>query len=503
MVPDPLLDPPDELPPPAVLAVPDEPPLEVVSSLPPPPVVVLVVVVEVDDPVLLTAAVLVVAASSPSLSEQPAAASASAAAATTMPTDLIVALTELASAPLGGGSPERADPIPLSGAAVAVPPTLCGRCGSFRADPGRNSMDVQQQRIAALETSVAALLARVEAQERELEMLRPAAGVAAPAPTEPRDPRRPDAGERLGAAVDRRTAIRRTAAVAAAAAGGAAVLAQATPAAAGNGDFLEVGATVVQDVAAATRLAYEPAGAGGLFNAFDVRAGEIADTTDFPAMVAGRAGASKPPLHGVYGGTVHPESAGVVADSAGWGVLARGVRAALLLAASASPIGDTNYHEAGELLVDEGYTYWACIEHGVPGEFRRLGGAGTVGALTLWDSPRRVYDSRPGQAPLGVQKGALDPGVNRTIDLTVDGGVPEGAIAALCNVTVAETSPAGWLKVFKAGGTIPSGTNLNWFQPGSVVANATTVALDDTQSCSLRTGSGPAQVIVDVVGYYL
>jgi hypothetical protein len=116
----------------------------------------------------------------------------------------------------------------------------------------------------------------------------------------------------------------------------------------------------------------------------------------------------------------------------------------------------------------------------------------------------RAYDSRAGQVPTGVVKGQLLAGQERTVDLRVGGGVPAGATAALLNLTVTNTSAAGFLKLFKPGAAVPSASAINWYAASSNLANNATAAVSATAGITVRCGGSGAStdVIIDVVGYY-
>lgn len=122
--------------------------------------------------------------------------------------------------------------------------------------------------------------------------------------------------------------------------------------------------------------------------------------------------------------------------------------------------------------------------------------------LVLLDAPVRVYDSRPADPPGGVTKGKLLDGQTRNINGLLGTGVPAGAAAVLANLTAVNTSGGGWLSAYRAGTPFPGTTTLNWFQPGSVVANSAVVRLNGNGQCTIRA-AGSADFFLDVFGYYL
>ncbi|MER5487813.1 PKD domain-containing protein [Streptomyces sp. NPDC002812] len=114
-------------------------------------------------------------------------------------------------------------------------------------------------------------------------------------------------------------------------------------------------------------------------------------------------------------------------------------------------------------------------------------------------APERHVDTREG---LGTRKGQV-PGYG-TITTTIAGnrGVPAGAKAVALNVTVTNPRSDGHLTVFPTGKAAPNASNLN-FSTGQTIANAVIVPVGTDGKISIRNGGwNPADVIVDVVGYY-
>jgi hypothetical protein len=230
-------------------------------------------------------------------------------------------------------------------------------------------------------------------------------------------------------------------------------------------------------------------------------------SSESPAAIGAYAGPAVP--NGLYAYSEAEGGAGVVASgvaSGGIGVVAGGARCNIhMTALGTAPAERTDLHSLGELVVDGNGRLWVSVGSGTPGQWRKLAGPGVLGGLELHASPVRAYDSRPGFAPLGVTKGPLTAGVQRDIDLKVNGGVPDGAVAALVNITCSVTSSDGFLKVFKTGAAVPAASNVNWFHINSNIANTTTVALDGSERCTVRCGgtSASTHFILDVLGYYL
>lgn len=160
-------------------------------------------------------------------------------------------------------------------------------------------------------------------------------------------------------------------------------------------------------------------------------------------------------------------------------------------------------HLTGELTFDGNGDLWLCVAAGSPGTWRRVSGAGTAGAITLLPTPVRAYDSRPGNPPAVGPKTPLAGGSPRTIDCTANSsGVPVGATGVLANLTVVHTSATGFLVAYAAGAAVPGTSTVNWFRPGSIVANSSFVACSAAAAIDLYVAPGSvADVIVDIVGY--
>lgn len=152
----------------------------------------------------------------------------------------------------------------------------------------------------------------------------------------------------------------------------------------------------------------------------------------------------------------------------------------------------------------------ACVAGGTPGTWRVLAAEASAGAL-FPIPPARVYDSRKPGPPVPITSGQ-----NRTV-ATKDGHnvntwavidtdvVPVGATAIAYNLTVVNTVGAsGWLAVNVGGNTVVGASAINWFGNGQVLANASTVKLDNSRQVTVICGGAGAgcNFIIDVVGYY-
>jgi len=138
--------------------------------------------------------------------------------------------------------------------------------------------------------------------------------------------------------------------------------------------------------------------------------------------------------------------------------------------------------------------------------------------LYLLDTPIRVYDSRPGQAPngtdpdLGAGDTRLLQGETRRINVnlvlgnpSLPTGVDSGSDAVLLNIAAVNTiGVSGNLKVWADVLSEPQISCLNWDHASAVIANSVTsrhvagvikVKCDGVVGCSTN-------LIVDAIGWY-
>jgi len=161
------------------------------------------------------------------------------------------------------------------------------------------------------------------------------------------------------------------------------------------------------------------------------------------------------------------------------------------------PLGDSSMGVSlPEGALDGEYTYAAYINNSPTAA--KSGGFSVICAPGGYTPvvPSRVFDSRS-------TGGTLSAGETRSVQVAGHNGVPtSGASAVVLNVTVTETTTAGYLTVSPTGTTRPTASNLNW-SPGVTIPNAVTVKLGTDGKIDLyQSGPGTAQVIVDVSGYY-
>jgi hypothetical protein len=116
-------------------------------------------------------------------------------------------------------------------------------------------------------------------------------------------------------------------------------------------------------------------------------------------------------------------------------------------------------------------------------------------------APARVTDTRTGSG-FPNQGQPLGPGGSLAVELAGAGGIPAtGAAAALVNVTVTDTSAAGFLTIYPSGDPLPTASNLNWSQ-GETVANRVLVPVGPSGQVTLYNSAGTTEVAVDVDGYF-
>ncbi len=174
----------------------------------------------------------------------------------------------------------------------------------------------------------------------------------------------------------------------------------------------------------------------------------------------------------------------------------------------AAPPGDAVGHVRGEIVFVNGLSssgeFWACVQTGTPGVWRRLTGSTGAGSLTVLSAPVRVYDSRTGQAPTAIgPKTPLANGVDRVVDTSGNfSGVPSDATAVMLSLTAVNQNGSGWLSVRADGAAYGGHSNLN-FQANTAIA---TMCLSRCSGSDIAVRLGGAatscNVAVDVLGYY-
>jgi hypothetical protein len=130
-----------------------------------------------------------------------------------------------------------------------------------------------------------------------------------------------------------------------------------------------------------------------------------------------------------------------------------------------------------------------------------IGGLNSAGSLTVLPAPKRVFDSRAGQVPLNVAKGAF---VNQTKPVDAknnSSGVPAGATAVLVNFAVTNTNSGGFGALWASGVADPGTANITWGSAGMTISNSVVTAVGATALFNCKI-AGSADVIIDLIGYY-
>jgi hypothetical protein len=124
-------------------------------------------------------------------------------------------------------------------------------------------------------------------------------------------------------------------------------------------------------------------------------------------------------------------------------------------------------------------------------------------------APKRVYDSRrpTGGGPLaavGARVVSVKDGfINDSDTLDAPDVVPLGAKAIAYNLTIVNTSGAGYLSVGPGDAAAAGGSSINWSAAGQVLANGLTVTIDASRQIKVFAGpGGGTDFLIDVLGYY-
>jgi hypothetical protein len=118
--------------------------------------------------------------------------------------------------------------------------------------------------------------------------------------------------------------------------------------------------------------------------------------------------------------------------------------------------------------------------------------------------PLRIADTRP--APLNVNVPVGQVGANSSITIPVAGvsGLPSASqiSAVALNVTVTNVVAPGFVTLYPNVGTPPVASNLN-FEAGETRAAHVVVALSAAGTLQVYAGASPADIVIDVSGYYM
>lgn len=121
--------------------------------------------------------------------------------------------------------------------------------------------------------------------------------------------------------------------------------------------------------------------------------------------------------------------------------------------------------------------------------------------------PCRLFDSRPGEPPLGGRKAPIGPGAVNTVTQQVTGdvgecSVPAAAVGVAMNVTIVKPTAPSFLRLFPADQTTSTGSSLNWVAGQAPTPNKVDVKLSADGKLKLYNNAGTVDVLADVVGYY-
>jgi hypothetical protein len=193
----------------------------------------------------------------------------------------------------------------------------------------------------------------------------------------------------------------------------------------------------------------------------------------------------------------------VLNSFSGYGLEANGFNGnALFDGAGESPLALGLGGEIGALYVDGAGDWWAAVStEAANAQWRKLAGPATAGQLHILPAPVRVYDSRPGQAPVAI--GPKSPTVQneaRMVDTTQNGsGVPTSATAVLITLTITGPQLAGFATAWPSG-EWPGTSNVN-FAPRQDIA-ATAIVGCGTGGTIQVLSNAVTDFLVDVSGYY-
>lgn len=117
--------------------------------------------------------------------------------------------------------------------------------------------------------------------------------------------------------------------------------------------------------------------------------------------------------------------------------------------------------------------------------------SGPAGSRFTVVSPKRILDTREAGNPIG-------PGATRTVSSPA---LPDGADAAVIDLTGVGPSADTHLTAWPANAALPLASNLN-LPAGATRANLATIALAPNADFNLYNNSGSTHVVADLAGYY-
>lgn len=137
----------------------------------------------------------------------------------------------------------------------------------------------------------------------------------------------------------------------------------------------------------------------------------------------------------------------------------------------------------------------------INGYFIAQSAAVSSGRLETID-PKRVFDTRPAST-LNFSGAKPGPRSTTTVDLTAeDSGLPDGAVAAVVNITVTRTSGTGFVQTAASGDlTVGESSVLNVTRLSQTVAGFTIVPVSPDGKIDVYTLGG-SDIIVDLFGWF-
>jgi uncharacterized protein YkwD len=117
-------------------------------------------------------------------------------------------------------------------------------------------------------------------------------------------------------------------------------------------------------------------------------------------------------------------------------------------------------------------------------------------------SPSRLLDTRPGSGPIGYR--GAKPAAGQVVPVAVLGrsGVPASGVAAVAlNVTMTDTTAAGYLTVWPGGRARPGTSSINAAGAGQTIANQVIAQVGADGTVQLFTERG-SHMIVDITGWF-
>lgn len=113
--------------------------------------------------------------------------------------------------------------------------------------------------------------------------------------------------------------------------------------------------------------------------------------------------------------------------------------------------------------------------------------------------PKRILDTRNA---IGAPKGRIAPGAHVVLKIAGNGAIPASVTAVELNLTVTGTSGSGFIGTSPDRNGTPTESNVH-YTVGQTVADAAIVPVGNDGSIDVyNEGTGPADVIADVAGYF-